>query len=154
MSQGTFVGRQPIVDRDQHVVAYELLFRSSRTAQVAVFDEVGRAAVRVMVNTFASLGMDAVLGQSAGFFNVNREVLLSDAIEALPRERVVIEVLEDVEADAEVIARCRALQDAGFQIALDDWVLDDPREALLPCWVDRSRISSRNSGWETRLRGH
>jgi EAL and modified HD-GYP domain-containing signal transduction protein len=30
--------------------------------------------------------MDAVLGQSDGFFNVNREVLLSDAIEALPRE--------------------------------------------------------------------
>ena len=60
MTQSTFVGRQPIVDRDQHVVAYELLFRSSVTAEVADFDEIGRAAVRVMVNTFASLGMDAV----------------------------------------------------------------------------------------------
>ena len=107
MSQGTFVGRQPIVDRDQHVVAYELLFRSSQTAQVADFVESGRAAVRVMVNTFASLGMNAVLGQSQGFFNVNRDVLLSDAVEALPQDRVVIEVLEDVEADEEVIARCR-----------------------------------------------
>jgi EAL and modified HD-GYP domain-containing signal transduction protein len=132
LSQGTFVGRQPIVDRDQHVVAYELLFRNSRHAQFAEIDEVGRAAVRVIVNTFASLGMDAVLGQSLGFFNVNREVLLSDAIEALPQDRVVIEVLEDIEADEEVIARCRALHEAGFQLALDDWIVDDAREALLP----------------------
>ncbi len=132
MSQGAFIGRQPIVDRNQHVVAYELLFRSSRNAQVADFDEVGRAAVRVMVNTFASMGMEAVLGQSDGFFNVNREVLLSDAIEALPRDRVVIEVLEDVEPDEEVIARCRALTEAGFRIALDDWIVDDPRAPLLP----------------------
>lgn len=51
MSQGTFVGRQPIVDRDQHVVAYELLFRNSRHAQFAEIDEVGRAAVRVRLET-------------------------------------------------------------------------------------------------------
>ena len=132
MSRGIFLGRQTIVDRDQHVVAYELLFRSSRAAQVAEIDEVGRAVVRVMVNTFASLGMDAVLGQSLGFFNVNREILLSEVIEALPRDRVVIEVLEDVEADDAVIERCRFLQDAGFRIALDDWVVDDPRSPLLP----------------------
>lgn len=131
MSQNIFVGRQPIVDRARRVVAYELLFRASRDAQTAVFEEGGRAAVRVMVNTFASLGVEAVLGNFRGFFNVNRSVLLSDALEALPRERVVIEILEDVEADAEVIARCRALRDAGFRIAADDWGLDDPRQALL-----------------------
>lgn len=132
MSQNIFVGRQPIVDRARRVVAYELLFRASRDARTAVFEEGGRAAVRVMVNTFASLGVEAVLGSCRGFFNVNRSVLLSDALEALPRERVVIEILEDVEADAEVIARCRALRRAGFQIAADDWVLEDPRRALLP----------------------
>ncbi len=132
MNKGIFLGRQTIVDREQRVVAYELLFRGSRTSQAAEIDEVGRAVVRVMVNTFASLGMDAVLGQSLGFFNVNREILLSDVIEALPRERVVIEVLEDVEADEAVIERCRFLQDAGFRIALDDWIADDPRAPLLP----------------------
>jgi EAL and modified HD-GYP domain-containing signal transduction protein len=139
LSQGTFVGRQPIVDRDQHVVAYELLFRASRNAEVAEFGEVSRAAVRVIVNTFASLGMDAVLGRASGFFNVNREVLLSDGIEALPKERVVIEVLEEVEADREVIARCRELREAGFRIAADDWIVDDPREALLP-WIDIVKV--------------
>jgi len=132
LSQGTFVGRQPIVDRDQRVVAYELLFRSSAQATVADFDEVGHAAVRVMVNTFASLGMDAVLGRSLGFFNVTRDVFLSDLVEALPRERVVLEILEDVEPTEDIVERCRDLVAEGFTIALDDWIPDDPREILLP----------------------
>ncbi|CAM9232025.1 unnamed protein product [Discosporangium mesarthrocarpum] len=132
VSQGTFVGRQPIVDRNERVVAYELLFRSSAEAQFADFDEVGRAAVRVMVNTFAALGMEAVLGRARGFFNVTRDVFLSESIEALPRDRVVLEILEDVEPTEDIQARCRELQEAGFKIALDDWIVDDPRECLLP----------------------
>ncbi|MCR9097997.1 MAG: EAL domain-containing protein [bacterium] len=139
MSQGTFVGRQPIVDRERRVVAYELLFRSSAEANFADFDEVGRAAVRVMVNTFAALGMEAVLGHARGFFNVNHEVLLSESLEALPRDRVVLEVLEDVEPTDEVRARCRELHEAGFTIALDDWVVDDPRESLLP-WASVVKV--------------
>lgn len=132
MSQGTFVGRQPIVDGDQRVVAYELLFRSSATANYAQIDEVAQAALRVMVNTFLSLGMDAVLGRADGFFNVSREVFLSDSIEALPRDRVVLEILEDVEPDEEIRARCQELAGMGFRIALDDWFPDDPRHVLLP----------------------
>lgn len=139
VSQGTFVGRQAIVDRHQRVVAYELLFRSSATAQFADFQSKGKAAVRVIVNTFASLGMDAVLGQAQGFFNVTGEVFLSELIEALPRERVIIEILEDVEPTDEVVARCRALSEAGFEIALDDWVVDDPREGLLP-WASVVKV--------------
>ena len=88
--------------------------------------------MRVMVNTFASLGMDAALGKALGFFNVTGEVFLSDLVEALPKERVVLEILEDVESTPEIQARCAALQEAGYTIALDDWIVDDPRECLLP----------------------
>lgn len=132
MSQGIFVGRQAIVDRQERVVAYELLYRSSATAQFADFEQVEQAAVRVIVNTFASLGMDAVLGRAQGFFNVTARVFLSELVEAMPRERVLIEVLEHVEPTAEIVARCRALSSAGYKIALDDWVVDDPRTPLLP----------------------
>ncbi len=135
----TYIGRQPIVDRHRQLVAYELLFRSSVTATVADFDEIGRAAVRVMANTFASLGVDAVLGHARGFFNVTEDLLLSHSIEALPKDRVVLEILEDVPASAAVLARCRALHESGYSIALDDWREDDPREALLP-WVSIVKV--------------
>ena len=139
MSLRAFVGRQPIVDRDRRVVAYELLYRSSRTAQVADFEEANPAALRVIANTFATLGEAAVLGGHLGFFNVTRAVVLSDAIFALPKERVVVELLEDIEPDAEIKARCQTLREAGYRIALDDWVPGDPRASLLP-WVDVVKV--------------
>jgi len=132
LGQDIFVGRQAIVDRHERVVAYELLYRSSSSAQFADFEEIEQAAVRVIVNTFASLGMEAVLGQAQGFFNVTARVFRSELVEAMPRERVLIEVLELVEPTPEIVARCRELSSAGFKIALDDWVVDDPRASLLP----------------------
>lgn len=132
MGSTTFVGRQPIVDRERRVVAYELLYRGSRDSCHADFDEQNLAAVQVIANTFASLGAEAVLGSQLGFFNVTRDVLLSEAVYALPKERVVIELLETIEPDLEVIERCRALREAGYWIAVDDWTADDPRAVLLP----------------------
>lgn len=139
MRQEAFVGRQPIVDRDRRVVAYELLFRSSATSQRADFGEKSLAALRVIANTFATLGEEAVLGGHLGFFNVTRDVLLADAIFALPKERVVVELLEEIEPDREVTERCRALREAGYRIAVDDWVPEDPRRALLP-WADVVKV--------------
>ncbi len=52
-----FVGRQPILDRNQKVIAYELLFRGSAMADSAVFAEQGVASLRVIVNTFMSMGI-------------------------------------------------------------------------------------------------
>ena len=50
MSPRAFVGRQPIVDRDRRVVAYELLYRSSRTAQVADFEQIESELARLRVS--------------------------------------------------------------------------------------------------------
>jgi len=132
-----FVGRQPIVDRTQHVVAYELLFRENASAQHAVFANRTFACMHVIANTFATMGVQAVLGGCRAFVNVDREFLRSDMIEALPVERVVLEVLEDITVDAALVERCRALRDQGFTLALDDYVPKDSRESLLEVvdWV-------------------
>lgn len=126
-----FIGRQPIVDRNEHIVAYELLFRGSATATFAEFGEARIASVRVMANAFASMDIDEVLGSNRGFFNVTSEVVFSDMVEALPSDRVVIELLEDIPVTPELIQRCRELKAAGFRLALDDWELNDPRKSLL-----------------------
>ncbi|GMA86642.1 hypothetical protein GCM10025868_18920 [Angustibacter aerolatus] len=45
---------------------------------------------------------------------------------------MVLEVLEDVEVDAEVLHGLRALRERGFRLALDDFVGEESRRALLP----------------------
>jgi EAL and modified HD-GYP domain-containing signal transduction protein len=134
-----FLGRQPIVDRRERTVAYELLFRSADSGERALIDDPDRASITVLTNTFIQLGVPSVLGDCRGFFNVTAAVLHDELIECLPHDRVVLEILETEAVDDELVRRCRQLKRRGFSLALDDVAPDDPREALLPL-VDVAKI--------------
>jgi EAL and modified HD-GYP domain-containing signal transduction protein len=114
-----FLGRQPIVDRDRRLVAFELLFRSGRANSAGVFDDV-HATASVIANTLGAMGVRQVLGEHLAFINFNAELLFSDVVELLPPDRVVLEVLETVQIDEKLSGRLLELKKAGFKLALDD----------------------------------
>ncbi|MGE5386831.1 MAG: EAL and HDOD domain-containing protein [Betaproteobacteria bacterium] len=114
-----FLGRQPILDRDQQLVAYELLFRSSMQNFAEVTDAVAATAT-VIVNAFSELSITESLGDCRGFINVDEQFLFSDVLELLPTQSVVLEILETVPPTPEVARRCRELKEKGFTLALDD----------------------------------
>ncbi|MCX7626854.1 MAG: EAL domain-containing protein [Methylophilaceae bacterium] len=115
-----YLGRQPILDRAQNVVAYELLFRSGDMTSSGVADDL-LASANVIINTISQFGIDSVLGGQTGFLNVSEALLMSDALELLPPERIVLEILETVAVDDRLIDRCRELKEKGFRLALDDF---------------------------------
>lgn len=114
-----FLGRQPILDQNQELVAFELLFRSQAQGPAIIADGVA-ATASVIVNAFGEIGIESALGPYRGFINVDTELLMSELVQVLPQTRVVLEVLENVEPSDEVIARCVKLRQKGFSIALDD----------------------------------
>ena len=117
-----FLGRQPILDRSNQVQAFEILFRSGNVSE-AIISNVGQAAVGVILNTLSDFGLEEVVGsRHQAFFNVNAEILMSEMIELLPQEQVVIELLETIEINSAIINRCRELKKKGFRLALDDFV--------------------------------
>jgi c-di-GMP-related signal transduction protein len=117
-----FLGRQPILNRAQQIVGFELLFRSAESLLTASFEDTHLASASVILNALSDFGFQDVLGRHKGFFNVTFDMLMSDAVELLPKEQVVIELLETIMLDAEVVARCRTLKTLGFKLALDDHV--------------------------------
>jgi EAL and modified HD-GYP domain-containing signal transduction protein len=130
--QEIFLGRQPILDRSQNLVAYELLFRSGTSLEADVIDDVS-ASASVIVNAYTELGLENVLGKKRGFINVNAELLMSDMIHLLPKKQVVLELLETITITNQVVNRCDELRRAGYQLALDDVVeMTDPIKRLLP----------------------
>ena len=137
--QEIFLGRQPILDRNQALVAFELLFRSGQAASANVTDDVA-ATASVIVNAFSELGIEKVLGQQRGFINVNSELLMSDMIHLLPKDRVVLELLETVEITDEVVRRCVELKKAGYSLALDDVTEIDDEIKLLLHLVDVVKV--------------
>lgn len=129
-TQDIFLGRQPILDRDQRIVAYELLFRTADTSSVTVTDDM-QATASVIHHAFSEMGVQTVLGTQLGFINVSADMLLSDMVEFLPTSQVVLELLETIIVTEAVIERCRALKLLGFALALDDFVFDESYLPLL-----------------------
>ena len=125
-----FLGRQPILDRNQHIVAYELLFRSSSQGNSANVTNDLLATAQVITHAFSELGIASVLGDKKGFINISADLLLSDMIELLPQDKVVIELLETIQVDDQIISRCKELKAMGFSLALDDFSGDSQFEPL------------------------
>jgi c-di-GMP-related signal transduction protein len=123
-----FVARQPILTADEKVFGYELLFRDGVENFFRSSD--ADAASRSALNTSVLLGLNVLCDGRRAFVNCTREVLLKDYITLLPPGQTVVEVLETVPADDLVVAACRRLKEAGYMIALDDFAVNDPREAL------------------------
>ena len=123
--QTFFLGRQPILDKSQQIIGFELLFRSAESLLAASFLDGQVASASVIVNVLSDFGFQDVLGRHQGFFNIPCDMLMSDAIELLPKDRVVIELLETIIVDEKVVERCRSLKRQGFKLALDDHVYSD-----------------------------
>ena len=117
--QNVFLGRQPILDRNQQLFAYELLFRSAGADQgnFASFIDGNQATATVIVNAFSEFSLADALGPYQGFIKVDLGLLFSDLINALPPHAVVLEILDTVPQTPETIARCEQLRQAGYILA-------------------------------------
>ena len=130
LNRSVLVGRQAIFDRQQEVFGYELLYRDGQTnsAQVVDGDE---ATARVMVNTFLEMGTDHIAGTGQAFINMTANFFLSQNYEVLPKNNVVLEVLESIEPTPLVMQSLARARQLGYQIALDDFIVRDSHRALL-----------------------
>ena len=127
-----FLARQPILDRGQSIVAYELLFRSSLQNFAQIENEMN-ATASVVISLFNEMGVQSVLGNERGFINVSAEFLMSDMIELLPTGQIVIELLETIEVTPMILAQCHKLKQLGFSLALDDFsIMQEQYKQLLP----------------------
>ena len=141
-----FLGRQPILGREQKLFAYELFFRDGliATGNRAEILDPTHATATVIANAFAELSTNDVLGPYRGFINVDRDILFSDLIEALPQQLVALEILESVKPTPEVLARCQQLHDLGFMLAADDVIEVNELSRPLLALADIIKVDIQN----------
>ena len=122
------LARQPIFDTSDKVHGYELLFRRADGSGWPIDDE-AKATAHVVVAAFADLSLASVTAGAKAWINVPRQFLLETDISVLPKQRVVLELLERDDFDAVSLARVTALAREGYQLALDDF---EWRDELAP----------------------
>jgi c-di-GMP-related signal transduction protein len=124
------IARQPILTADEDVVGYELFFREGREERRFTSD--GESATSSIIDTLNLIGLGVLCDGRTAFINCTHRGLLTNYFALLPPDDVVIEIQKDVPADADVVKACERLKQGGYSIALDNFVTDDAREALVP----------------------
>jgi len=128
-----YLAKQPILDRNKDLVAYELFFRAHDHEESADFESGLAATANVIVNAYGHLGIQNVLGQQRGFINVNKELINNDIVNLLPNKHVVLEIDSSEEFDDQFIAKCTELKKTGYQFALDSVVaINENVQRILP----------------------
>ena len=125
-----YIARQPILNNNGKIVAYELLYRGkSKTMDMS---DGNAATLNVINNTFINIGFDDVIGRGKAFVNFTGDLIKNDVPTMFNNEKIVIEILEDVKLDGELVNKVLKLKRLGFTIALDDFVLNYKNEELIP----------------------
>ncbi|MBW3631153.1 MAG: EAL domain-containing protein [Gemmatimonadetes bacterium] len=126
-----FVARQPIFDARRTLAGYELLYRGSAGAAGADPTDPNRMSSDVIVQNFLEAGLERLTGGVRGFVNFTREMLLTETYKLFDPESIVVELVEDIVADAPVRAACEKLTASGYTLALDDFEIGGGQEVLL-----------------------
>jgi c-di-GMP-related signal transduction protein len=119
--ENIYVARQPIFDTDQKIFGYELLFRSGLENFFDQKLDIDFASSKTLLDTLLLFGIDELIKGKKMFLNFSRKVLLSEVALALPKEKLVIELLETIEPDPEVVEVCQKFKNNGYVLALDDF---------------------------------
>lgn len=125
-----FIARQPIFDSKKNVYAYEMLYRSSYTNAFTHADA-DAATANVIINTFQTFGLDVLTNRKPVFINFTENLLNQEIATIIPKDLLVIEILETIEPNQNTIARCRRLKSMGYILALDDFVYKQEFEPLI-----------------------
>lgn len=124
------LARQAILDRQRKLYGYELLFRSNAATNTFDGTEAAAATMQVLSTMMMSLGVNKLLSGKKAFINFDHRLLLDNMHLTLPRESIVIEILETVVPTQDLVTLCQGIQQQGYCLALDDFV-DTPDLAPL-----------------------
>lgn len=124
------IGRQQIFDQKLNIFGYEILFRGD-DFDLNHKDGATQATNQVITDTILEIGLNAIVGPHKAFINFTTQNILEKTPLHLPKDRIIIEVLENVEISPKIINNLKELSKLGYTIALDDFVFSAEWQPLV-----------------------
>lgn len=119
--------RQPILDDSLKLFAYEFLYRSMGNKQF----QKSLMTAEVITSSVLDLGLDKAADHHPAFINMSYQDIFDNSVEALPNNKVILELLEDIRPDSRLIERVTELTQKGYVFALDDFVYSTDWDPLI-----------------------
>ncbi|WP_297533275.1 EAL and HDOD domain-containing protein [Thalassolituus sp.] len=157
MQDRPLLARQPILDSNKAIYAYELLCRPIPDASEAWQDAHGNSATtEVVIGALHEIGMALVTGGRPAFVNFTADFLSIDL--PLSPDEMVIELLEHIPATDKNINAVTRLKQQGFRIAVDDFTGDEAQATWLKyadiVKVDLPALGSPDNAGAVRKKFH
>lgn len=134
--QYAFIGRQPILDRQQKIIAYELFSRADNGAMSASPDLTAATDSKMLFHALSHFGTQTLFGDKSAFVNVVLDSLSGEHLDLIPADHVVIEVpriaRDDVFVINETFLQLSDLRKRGFRLAAGEYVLLPVYASWLP----------------------
>ena len=141
-----FIARQPIFDWQQNIFGYQLLFRNSLDNY---FDgtDLDDASSNVIANSFLLFSIEEMTDNTLACLKATHNTIKSGYISALPPKSVIVDIMQPLAHDPELTAACHKLKEAGYTLALDDFIFEADIEPLLET-IDIVKVDSLNTSLE------
>lgn len=129
-SMDLLLARQPVFNKSQDVVAYQLLYRSdAEQAPKTINDHLATSSV--ILNTYASICQDGQVRSLPCYIKLTEKTLLADDFPDLPKEHFILEILGHTKLTEAVVERVKFLNQQGYRLALSDFTLDNKYAPVL-----------------------
>ena len=126
-----FLARQPIFNIQEEIVGYELLYRSGKENAFRGEVDGDEASSKVIFAAFQDFGLENITSGLPAFINFSAKLIEEGVATLFSKDYLVVEVLETVAPTPLIVEKCQALKDAGYHLALDDFVYSRQVEPLL-----------------------
>ena len=123
-----YVARQPILNLQGRVHAYELLFRN---APETASRRDGDQAARTMLDNAVIFGLERFTNGLPAFVTCTAESLTEQLVNVLAPATTVLAIPPTVEPTPEMVDVCRGLKEQGFRLALDDYTQNSNLKPLV-----------------------
>ena len=116
-----FLRREPVLDRSEHLIGYELALRNRHSlAEIKPDETVMLMHDQMLIKSILDLGVDRLLQGKLAFINISPVVLDHPLLERLPGKNMVLVLQPQEEFADQILARCRQLKEQGFKFAVDN----------------------------------
>lgn len=129
-----YVARQPIFGVENQPTGYELLYRNTAQSSGAATADVSDRAMstETVLRSVVGLGLGQLTAGKPAWINFTGELIKERVYELLPKDGVVIEVLETAVVDDALVDELQRMHQAGWKVALDDFVLSAGTARMIP----------------------
>ena len=149
MEKEIIVGRQPILNRNNELFAYELLYRDVENDNIIPDNR--SATASVLVHSLNQFGLKQILGHFPAFIKIDSAFLMQDMIYSIPKDQFILALFDDIVLSNAIMERIAYFHKQGYRFAINDTILSNEAltrlKPVLP-YISYCKIDSRDTDLE------